>query len=137
MRPSSLGADLLQIFVFLKILQVPLENNLWYQSALLQDELSAIFAHARPAPKDRNAERVAKLYRIATGEEEAEPEGSDAAGGDGQKRLPQEGDDCPVCYEELPAGEEKGLVFCMSVGGCGNGLHAECFNQWAKQTQPV
>ncbi|ORY89438.1 hypothetical protein BCR35DRAFT_300624 [Leucosporidium creatinivorum] len=127
------------IFVLLKILQVPLEVNLWYQAALLQTELRAIFAHARPAPQDRQAERVAKLYRVATGEEEADAEAEAGGSGSGvvQKKLPEEGDDCPICYEEFTVGQKKGLVFCLALQGCGNPLHSICFGQWSKQAHPV
>lgn len=39
--------------------------------------------------------------------------------------------------EDFEAGKEQGLVFCLSIKGCGNGLHTECFQQWAAQKKPV
>lgn len=134
---AELTLSLTCSFVLLKILQIPPEVNLWYQAALLQTELRAIFAHARPPPQDRQAERVAKLYRVATGEEEADAEAEGSGGGAVQKKVPADGDDCPICYEEFAAGSEKGLVFCLSLHGCGNALHLECFGQWSKQAHPV
>ncbi|GAA5925620.1 uncharacterized protein JCM15063_005074 [Sporobolomyces koalae] len=127
------------IFVLLKILQVPvLESNLWYQSALLTSELEAIFANARPAPRTLLEERVQRMYRLATGEVEAEGkaevEGSQTVT---QKRIPQEGDSCPICYEDFEPGSEQGLVFCLSIKGCGNALHKPCFGNWALTVNPV
>ncbi|BGP16382.1 hypothetical protein JCM10213v2_004384 [Rhodosporidiobolus nylandii] len=126
-----------QLFVLLKILQVPQSSNLWYQSALLTSELTAIFAHARPAPRTQLDERVAKAYRIATGEEQPEAGTSSAGSGVVAKRVPQEGDSCPICYEDFTPDSETGLVFCLSLQGCGNPLHAECFANWARTCQPT
>lgn len=28
-------------------------------------------------------------------------------------------------------------MFCLGDQGCGNGLHKECFDQWARSTKPV
>lgn len=53
------------LFVLLKILQVPQDSNLWYQAALLTNELEAIFALSRPAPSDRQAVRIANLYKVS------------------------------------------------------------------------
>ncbi|GAA5820016.1 hypothetical protein JCM11251_005449 [Rhodosporidiobolus azoricus] len=125
-----------RLFVLLKILQVPKSSNLWYQSGLLTSELAAIFAHARPAPRTMLDERVVKAFRIATGEEEPE-EGGSASAGVVKKRVPQEGDSCPICYEDFTPGSEVGLVFCLSVTGCGNPLHQECFANWANTCKPT
>ncbi|GAA6042130.1 hypothetical protein JCM8097_003124 [Rhodosporidiobolus ruineniae] len=131
-----------QLFVMLKILQVPRSSNLWYQAGLLTPELQAIFAHARPAPSTVVDERVKKAYRIATGLEEPDPEeesaaaGSSSAGGV-KKRIPEEGDSCPICYEDFTPSSEGGLVFCLSPTGCGNALHSVCFAQWAQTCKPT
>lgn len=105
-----------RLFVLLKILQIPQSSNLWFvsstdcfvdvsspsplshrfQSALLTTELQAIFAHARPAPRTQLDERVARSYRIATGQEQPEA-GSSADVGGVKKRIPEEGDSCPIC----------------------------------------
>ncbi|KAF7327864.1 hypothetical protein MKEN_00366300 [Mycena kentingensis (nom. inval.)] len=46
------------------------------------------------------------------------------------KRMPGEGDDCPICYDSAYNVPEKNLTFCET---CGNAVHSECFGQW-KQT---
>ncbi|GAA5893907.1 RING finger protein [Sporobolomyces salmoneus] len=125
------------LFVFLKILQIPQSVNLWYQSALLTPELQAIFANARPAPQTQLEERVKKLYKIATGEAEPEPEGETEDTGLVKKRIPKEDDSCPICYEDFEPGSEQGLVFCLSPQGCGNPLHVPCFQNWARTATPV
>jgi hypothetical protein len=44
------------------------------------------------------------------------------------RRIPGEGDDCPVCYESMHGAPEKMLTFCDA---CGNALHSECWKQCA------
>ncbi|GAA6015001.1 hypothetical protein JCM11491_002389 [Sporobolomyces phaffii] len=124
------------LFVFLKILQIPQSVNLWYQSALLTSELRAIFANARPAPQNIVEERVKKIYRVATGKE-AQGDEADTGTSLVKKRLPKEDDTCPICYEDFTPGSEKGLVFCLSAQGCGNPLHVQCFQNWARTATPV
>lgn len=43
-----------------------------------------------------------------------------------QRRVPQKGDDCPICYEDMHQADIKILTFCVE---CGNALHNECFTQ--------
>ncbi|GAA5983700.1 hypothetical protein JCM11641_000938 [Rhodosporidiobolus odoratus] len=105
------------LFVMLKILQVPQTSNLWYQAGLLASELTAIFAHARPAPRSVVDERVSKAYRIAIGQEK--PEAGSSAN------------------EDFTPGSEAGLTFCLSAEGCGNPLHNECFQNWARTSHPT
>ncbi|GAA5984209.1 hypothetical protein JCM10908_006091 [Rhodotorula pacifica] len=124
------------LFVFLKVLGVPWTSNLWYQSALLTSELQAIFALARPAPRNVLEDRVKTAYEISTGKKKPE-EGETAQDGPVKKRIPHDGDSCPICYEDFEPGSEKGLVFCLSISGCGNALHAECFGKWAKTCKPT
>ena len=45
-----------------------------------------------------------------------------------KKRLPEEDDDCPICYENMHKENEKNMTFCEE---CGNGLHKQCFQQCA------
>ncbi|KAK4053904.1 hypothetical protein OIO90_003741 [Microbotryomycetes sp. JL221] len=119
------------IFVFLRVLGVSRYSNLWYQAALLQSELKQIFSEARPSPQAIVDQRVSTAYRVATGQELA-PAGGSSSLELVQKRLPGEEDACPICYENFEPGSEEGLVFCLSAGGCGNGLHRECFDNWRR-----
>ncbi|BGP24892.1 hypothetical protein JCM10295v2_003812 [Rhodotorula toruloides] len=104
-----------QLFVLLKILQVPQSSNLWYQSALLTPELRAIFANARPAPRTQLEERIANAYKVATGKAKAED----------------------VEDEDFEPNSESGLVFCLSPSGCGNAIHVDCFRNWAMTCNPT
>ena len=138
-----------------------------YQSALLTEELQAIFSLARPAPRTLLEDRVKSAYEVATGKKKLEQGEED--GGPVKKRIPQEGDSCPICCtfpslhfrfsfslprgegealiafngfaartdEDFEPGAEKGLVFCLTISGCGNALHTECFSNWAKTSNPT
>lgn len=50
------------------------------------------------------------------------------------KRIPKEDDDCPICYESMFKVDVKSLTFCVQ---CGNALHNECFQQWARTANPL
>lgn len=78
-----------QLFVLLKILQLPLDCNLYYQKALLTQELVSIFSYARKSPVDAATKRVANVYKKATGQEVED----DIV----NKKLPVLGDSCPIC----------------------------------------
>ncbi|OJT07851.1 Mitogen-activated protein kinase kinase kinase 1 [Trametes pubescens] len=111
------------LFIFLKVLQVTQKSGYWYQKALLTSELVEIFAEAPQAPAAIAHERIRNAYAQATGK--AIPSSSQKSG---KKRLPGKEDDCPICYENMHGASETLLVFCEE---CGNGLHKECFQQWA------
>ncbi|EJT98751.1 hypothetical protein DACRYDRAFT_118538 [Dacryopinax primogenitus] len=111
------------LFVFLKVLNVSSESSYYYQKALLSTELAEIFNAAPSAPTVIAAERIRQAFIHAS------CPSTSAAPAAAAKRLPQEGNDCPICYESMPPGEEEGLVFCPA---CGNGLHRGCFEQWGK-----
>ncbi|EMD38028.1 hypothetical protein CERSUDRAFT_134570 [Gelatoporia subvermispora B] len=114
------------LFIFLKVLQVTQESGYWYQKGLLTSELDDIFARAPPAPNSVANARVREAYACATGR----PSESTSAADSGQKkRIPGSEDDCPVCYENMHGAKENTLTFCQA---CGNGLHKECFQQWAR-----
>ncbi|KAI0067800.1 hypothetical protein BV25DRAFT_1819238 [Artomyces pyxidatus] len=113
------------LFIFLKVLQVTQASGFWYQKALLTSELETIFADAPPAPNAVANARVRDAYARATGKAPA------ASSSSSKKRIPGADDDCPICYEGMAGVAEKKLTFCEE---CGNALHTECFQQWAKST---
>ncbi|KAH6886665.1 hypothetical protein BKA70DRAFT_1123095 [Coprinopsis sp. MPI-PUGE-AT-0042] len=45
-----------------------------------------------------------------------------------RKRMPAEGDDCPISYDSMRGVSETSLVWCE---GCGNAVHKGCFTQWS------
>lgn len=91
------------LFVMKKILNAPF--NLVYQLGLLNSELHAILAAAPP---------------IEAPEVEQEKQSD--------KRKPIEGD-CPICYSEL---EEKGEAIVWCWAACGQNIHKQCFDTWAR-----
>jgi len=114
------------LFIFLKVLQVSRESGFWYQKALLTNELEAIFAEAPLAPNSVAHPRINEAYAQATGKATSSKITDDAAK---KKRIPGPGDDCPICYEAMHGIDLKSLAFCQE---CGNALHNECFEQWAR-----
>ncbi|KAI0033393.1 hypothetical protein K488DRAFT_47803 [Vararia minispora EC-137] len=116
------------LFVFLKVLQVSQSSELWYQKALLSEELETIFSEAPLAPNALAHPHVLEAYTRATGRQPSASALQDGGAATGKRRMPSEGDDCPVCYESMLGTGEKTLTFCEA---CGNALHDECFRQWA------
>lgn len=54
-------------------------------------------------------------------------------GGSGEtveRRDPDEGEPCPICYEELDNVPEAELVWCQH--GCGHNIHGRCLVMWAE-----
>ncbi|KAI0934905.1 hypothetical protein AcV5_006599 [Taiwanofungus camphoratus] len=113
------------LFIFLKVLQVTQDSGHWYQKALLTSELEDIFAHAPLAPNSVAHPRIKDAYARATGKAIAQTSEDDQRQ---KKRIPGPDDDCPICYENMHGASESILTFCEE---CGNGLHKECFRQWA------
>lgn len=135
--PDSLKGNICKhlLFVFIKVLGVPISSPLYYQQALLTEELEDIFSAAPEAPNDPTSQHLRSVYAAATGKAPA-----DAALQAPSRRKPiEEGDDCPICYEELPCDSIKDIVFCED--GCGKGLHTECHQEYANnlkgQHKPV
>ncbi|KAA1468285.1 hypothetical protein DENSPDRAFT_833540 [Dentipellis sp. KUC8613] len=114
------------LFIYLKVLQVSQASGFWYQKALLTSELEIVFAEAPAAPTAVAHARVREAYAQATGRPVASSSTADAGP---KRKLPDVDDDCPICYEGMHGADVKLLVFCEE---CGNGLHKECFQQWAK-----
>ncbi|TFY60316.1 hypothetical protein EVJ58_g5233 [Rhodofomes roseus] len=113
------------LFIFLKVLQVTQASGYWYQKALLTSELQDVFSHAPLAPNALAHAHVREAYARATGKASSS---SAAAKQSDKKRVPGPDDDCPICYENMHRAKENTLVWCEE---CGNGLHKECFTQWA------
>ncbi|KAG8881468.1 hypothetical protein FRB98_004307 [Tulasnella sp. 332] len=115
------------MFVYLKVLGVPVDSHTWYQKALLPSELAEIFASAPKNPTTVVSERLREQYAHATGtpspKKGKEPE--EATNSKNRKVL-EDGDDCPVCYESMQDAEEAKLDFCET---CKNAIHKECFGQ--------
>lgn len=94
------------IYALARVLKAP--PHLEYQLAFLSSELRDIFANASPLPSE-------------TADESAQ---------DGN-RKPLEGEDCPICCEEFSTESvREKIVYCTAA--CGNNIHRECFDQWAR-----
>lgn len=90
------------VFVLTRVLRT--KPNLAYQLAFLLDEVRDIFWNA-PLPAE-NSKEAAETDK---------------------KRKPIEGD-CPICFETMETGEA--LVWCEAA--CGQNLHRDCFETWAR-----
>lgn len=94
------------LYVLHYVLKAP--EHLCYQSAFLTSELKEITANAPALPASVLVPEESK---------------------DGN-RKPIE-DDCPICCMDF--GKDEKITWCRAA--CGNNIHEECFNLWAK-TKP-
>lgn len=94
------------LYVLHYVLKAP--EHLCYQNAFLTSELKEITANAPPLPAAANSSEESN---------------------DGN-RKPIE-DDCPICCMDF--GKDEKITWCRAA--CGNNIHEECFNLWAK-TKP-
>ncbi len=121
------------LFVFLKVLGAARAKLYHVQKALLDTELADLFASARADPSANASASLVDAYRRATGQAPLSAAEKSAAAAASRapvtRRLPEAGDSCPICYEDLKPKQEKGLLFCEH--SCGNACHEICFKQWA------
>ena len=96
------------IYVLTNILKV--REDLAYQLAFLRDELTEMFEQA-PLPSDGTK--------------------SNEEGNGSDKRKALDGD-CPICFMSMDPESEEDFLWCKS--SCGQNVHRECFEQWAKSS---
>ncbi|KAH8602153.1 hypothetical protein B0O99DRAFT_680297 [Bisporella sp. PMI_857] len=94
------------IYVMVNVLKA--RDDLAYQLALLSTELAEIFENAPHTPQSSDSE--------ASGVTDT-----------GCSRKSVEGD-CPVCVMQFE--EDEDIIWCKAA--CGNNIHRQCFEQWAK-----
>ncbi|KAJ7796740.1 hypothetical protein B0H13DRAFT_1934455 [Mycena leptocephala] len=111
-------SPLVILFIYLKVLQVTQASALWYQIALLTNELETIFANAPLAPNAQAHPRVREAYARATGKSQAPSTPEESTGP--KKRVPGEDDDCPICYDNMHGAAEGSLTFCEECDSAGN-----------------
>ncbi|SGY88756.1 BQ5605_C137g13405 [Microbotryum silenes-dioicae] len=87
------------------------KGNFWQTHSFVM--LKEIFASARPTPQDEQTRRAQAAYRKVVGKEESDA--LEAPDSSSKNRVPEEGDACPVCYEDYEAGKVQGLVFANRV----------------------
>ncbi|KAG9020134.1 hypothetical protein FS837_008570 [Tulasnella sp. UAMH 9824] len=112
------------LFIFLKVLDVPVDSKGWYQKALISSELQEIFENARPNPASVASQRVREAYGEITGSSSSQGPSKPTQPPEGRRKF-EEDDECAVCYETLKDVPDSDLVWC---GTCKNALHKECYS---------
>jgi hypothetical protein len=128
------------LYVKARVLKIPVDNPLIYQTWFSVHQLEYIYAHA-PDPGGVLASRkIRQAYAKASGfslpadamagEDEEEEDGSGSGSGAvlqrGRQRSDPAGEDCVICFDEL--GSDFGqLTWCVS---CGNNIHNGCMKHW-------
>ncbi|MCJ1225447.1 hypothetical protein MMC12_002096 [Toensbergia leucococca] len=97
------------VYVLHNVLKAP--DHLQYQLAFISSELREIFANARRPTSG-----------VGSSDSENPSNRKDVSG------------DCPICFTEFEP-ESEDIVWCKAA--CGNNIHKECFEQWAKSQKGV
>jgi E3 ubiquitin-protein ligase ZSWIM2 len=103
------------LFVLLRVLKVPRENPLVWQSGLIDREINEVLMGRAKLLSDSERRRAA----WAQG-------GAELTSTEGQRPLNAE-DPCPICQDDMT--DEATVVFCHN-GGCGNNMHRRCMVRW-------
>ncbi|SPO22981.1 uncharacterized protein UTRI_01659 [Ustilago trichophora] len=127
------------LFVYIKVLRLASNLPVYSDIRLTQDQVQQVFdeslsdpvAQALAKPELRDAWKKAVGYKSDDSETASD---SSASGSNdapvGKRLIPEEGDVCGVCYEDLEPGSVEGLEFCLK--SCGRPIHTDCLETWFK-----
>ena len=114
------------LFVWLRVLGISEDDYRIWQRALISSELRSavepLFKRRARRALPLARQEVQKAFEKATKQEEDEDQ-------ERRHRKVLEGEDCPVCFEEMCQAEETAgkLTFCCA---CGNNFHRDCIRRW-------
>ena len=116
------------LFVKIKVLKIPQESYLVYQNAFVPNELVEIFRHAAENNElDASviaSERVRQVYSSTMGLDVVEKIESEKR----NIRKSFEGEDCPICYEEMTIAQDDSKLLSWCEHSCGKNYHKECID---------
>eukprot|EP00934_Nitzschia_sp_Nitz4_P008735 Nitzschia sp. Nitz4//scaffold87_size112219//107484//108674//NITZ4_004093-RA/size112219-processed-gene-0.119-mRNA-1//1//CDS//3329559426//8725//frame0 len=126
------------LFVMLKVVGLPADHSLVYQSAYITQELEEIHSmlqeRLQRLGRDVMAkEEVQQVYAdrkkgiVASSSSQSEEEDSQ-----GVRRKEVEEEDCPICFDLLGSNLSL-LTYCR--GTCGTNFHKGCIQMWTKQSR--
>lgn len=122
------------LFLCLRVLKLSEERvqGIASGNSINSDELAEIatnaggdIAHEFSAPK-----YMTQYLRSLVGDRLEDGESSKK--GHVAHREPEDGDDCPICFDDLK-GDGGELVYCRY--GCGKAIHKECFERWRQSKE--
>lgn len=137
-RPSCDCPDFLKgrglckhiLFIWLRVLGISEDDYRIWQRALVSSELRSpvepLFKRRARRALPLARKEVQKAFQQATKQQDGDDEDQER-----RHRKELEGEDCPVCFEEMSQAEEAAgkLTFCCT---CGNNFHHDCINRWQK-----
>ena len=119
-------------FVMLRVFRLAPSDPRCWQASLIDSELEAL-VDSRAAARRRLESSSARQWGSAAADGGADGSSDGGDPRDVRRRAleGEEGDPCPICYEEIdPAEDEAGeLDWCRR--SCGKSVHRRCFAMWA------
>eukprot|EP01024_Parvocaulis_polyphysoides_P047494 TRINITY_DN45013_c0_g1_i2.p1 TRINITY_DN45013_c0_g1~~TRINITY_DN45013_c0_g1_i2.p1 ORF type:complete len:355 (-),score=56.13 TRINITY_DN45013_c0_g1_i2:209-1234(-) len=119
------------LFILLRVLKVPRDNQIVWQKAYLTEEVFEIFEFSGGLGDNKvggDVQAPQSVVNAFNAEQRGEQIGENQQVNEDGRRRKVEGD-CPICFDELVEGGEE-LVWCRT---CGNNLHKGCFVRWQQQ----
>lgn len=138
------------LFVLLRVIALPADSPLIYQSAWLTSEVQHMFAllaarrvggsssSSTIVANDQVRNAYAKLQQsgcVSGGEktDENDDTGDDSTLKPRRKSL-EEDSDCPICFESLTMeGCTETLTYCRAM--CGTNFHLSCIKRWSESAK--
>lgn len=120
------------LFVMLKVVGLPANHHLVYQSAYLTEELDQIVLALQTRLERLGRDVVAneKVQKVHADMKKGGKGGVDDDSSNAVPRKEVDGEDCPICFDELGS-ELSRLTYCK--GTCGTNFHKACMQLWTRQ----
>mmetsp|Transcript_4516 Transcript_4516/g.8068 ORF Transcript_4516/g.8068 Transcript_4516/m.8068 type:complete len:285 (-) Transcript_4516:189-1043(-) len=137
--PDAMKGNLCKhlLFAMIKVVGLPINNSLVYQSAYLAEELVEIIGmlqqRTRQLGRDVVAKEAVRLQHESTknGGEATTNNDDDDCDCDSKSASRKEIEgDCPICFDPLGSNSSL-LTFCQVA--CGSNFHRECIQMWTRQ----
>eukprot|EP00892_Ulva_mutabilis_P012680 jgi/Ulvmu1/9785/UM056_0025.1 len=110
-KPSSVELCKHIVFVMVKVLGVPKDNPLAWQLSLVDRELDDILRGDKWKPQAVPPRAACNRSKFCMA-----------------RKPVQQGDLCPICYDEIHGVDILHLTWCQK--GCGQNVHGKCMQVW-------
>lgn len=112
------------VFVMVKVLRLSPDNPLAWQLSLVDREIGDILS-GKYIVISRVQRRAGRMRKAP-----ASPEDNKSL--KASRRVLEEGEPCPICYDDMDV-ETEAISFCEAK--CGRGIHSKCMKVWAENRE--
>ena len=129
---SSSNLCIHQVFVLLKVLKIPQDHPLSYQTSLTDSEISMVLSGSCGGASKAIKSTTAARRQNSSYSSKKQDNNSASINDDGfvhRQELDEDGYmQCPICQDDMS--KEQALTWCRK--GCGNNIHAKCMQNYSQ-----